>query len=252
MNNYRTYYTLEDCLDYVEENYTSPLDTRLYLCSLLDLCFTRFKSVGYLSEVLETYGINQNDLYALEISTRDVNITPYTKLFRLILLRYGNEYLPSKTDEEINDYLSSEEFFKWGKRFVGILCESKEKYVNILNIYSDNISKLMNPLKTTHSEESERNDDFDVDVTSQENTNDTPTTTDVVATIEGNQFVSALTKGTGHTDNVGSVTEERSSTTEVDSATTMARIKEIEDSYQKVLYNWSNEFGGLFIEEDNL
>lgn len=177
-------------------------------------------------------------------------------LFALLVLRYGDEYLPARTKEleKINNkYQFDENESNWAKKFIGILQMTADKYLNILQIYSNNIDKLMNPLTTHHTSErvTDRNEDYDTDVSGKNIYNDTPQTTDIVATMEDNQYASELSKSTAHTDNSGEIDEtvDTEDNTEVDPETTMARIKEIQDSFDNVLKRWSNEFSGLFLEE---
>lgn len=182
--------------------------------------------------------------------------TPQARLMSLIYARYGNDYIASS---EIDIYANpnhsyvKEVFGKFAQAFIGILASTENKYVNILNIYNDNISKLMDGLKgkTDVEHENHRDEDYDTDVTGKNLLNDTPTTTDVISDLEQNQFVSELSKSTAHTDNVGDVDEEGEShtTSENNTKYVMEKIKDIQDNYQKVLYEWSEEFAPLFIEE---
>ena len=132
----------------------------------------------------------------------------------------------------------------------------KDKYVTILDIYQDNLNKLMNPIKNknTHSMTSRRDEDYDNDVNTENLFNDTPQNSDVIADLDDNQFVSNLSKGNAHTDNTGFTTENLHSSdeSENDAYTIMERIKDIQDSFQKVLYKWSEEFNDLFLEPLNV
>ena len=209
-----------------------------------------------LSQIISLNGINKSDLYRMkqEGGSYVINDTFFSRLINLIRLRYDNHYCVASSEEiNFNSLSSNKELKTFCKKFVAILISSKDKYLNILNIYKDNISKLMDGLKgsidTTH--ENHKDEDYDNDVSGLNLFNDTPQTTDVVATIEGNQYVTELSKSSAHTDNTGEANEtgENHSTSESNTKYVMEKIKDIQDSYEKVLYKWSEEFDGLFIEE---
>ena len=70
--------------------------------------------------------------------------------------------------------------------------------------------------------------------------------------MEEDQYVSELSKSHAHTDNTGDIDEsgEEHHSSENNTKYTMEKIKDIQDGFEKVLYRWSEEFHGLFIEED--
>ena len=205
---------------------------------------------------LNLYGISEDELYQLknEDNALVININPYTKLLNLIRLRFDDHYCVSSENELDFSDLDDKSLKTFAKKFIGILCQTKDKYVSILDIYQNNINKLMDGLKGTIdlTKESHRDEDYDSDVNSKNLFNDTPQTTDVVATMEEDQYVSELSKSTAHTDNTGDIDEsgEEHHSSENNTKYTMEKIKDIQDSFEKVLYRWSEEFHGLFIEED--
>ena len=93
--------------------------------------------------------------------------------------------------------------------------------------------------------------------------NDTPQTTDVVATISGNQYVSDLKKGqttssgtssdnytnTGSSSSNG--TDQFEELENFDTMTIMAKLDEIEKQFSQLWRKWLDEFDQLFIEEVN-
>ena len=257
MNNVMYAYTFKDLLK--KSFRTIALDKDKIVSFLR--CFVMKENdddIDTLSKMLSLHNINMNDLFFLknQDGAQVINITPYSKLLNLIKLRFQNNYVvicENKIPNNIDLAYKNDEVLKFCEKFLEILFYSKDKYVNILNIYQDNINKLMNPLKSTHrgTGSTSRHEDYDTDMTGKNLFNDTPQTTDVVATIEGNQYVSELSKSQAHTDNVGDISEDREdeSVTESDAFTTMAKIKEIQESYDMTLKNWSNEFAGLFMEE---
>lgn len=253
MNKVLNCYTLEDLCDNIPVGHVAPADADI-IVSVLERGISDI--ITNFSLMMSLNGINKNDLYRMKQveGHYDINPTPYSKLINLIRLRYDDEYCVMTEDEiDFEEIYNNKKAKEFCKKFTAILIYTKDKYVNILNIYDDNLSKLMDKLKTIHSGSRDvtRNEDYDTDVTGKNLLNDTPQTTDVVATIEGNQYVNELSKSEAHTDNIGEVTEnaEEESTTEVDTMTTMAKIKEIQDSYEQVLKRWSDEFSPLFKEE---
>lgn len=270
MNNY----TLEDLISKINSGYplvytqSNPAGTwtdKSYLFTLLKTGFNRDEY----DRLMQLHDLLGDELYIWMVNptlSGIVNKTHYAKLIELIKLRYGDHYIV-ETENEIEFHTeevtqgvtewrlveSDKPFEKFCKKFISILISTKDKYINILNIYNDNISKLMDGLKgssdTTH--ETHKEEDYDNDVSGLNLFNDTPQTTDVVATIEGNQYVTELSKSSAHTDNTGEANEtgENHSTSESNTKYVMEKIKDIQDSYEKVLYKWSEEFDGLFIED---
>ena len=208
------------------------------------------------NQIVSLNGITKADLYRMKQDGQYyvVSSTPYSRLINLIRLRYDNEYcVESENEINFNSPYSNKELKEFCKKFTGILMYTKDKYKTILDIYDNNIAKLMDGLKTSTeaSHEIHRDEDYDTDVSGKNLLNDTPQTTDVVATIEGNQYVSELSKSEAHTDNTGDVDEtgSREEETTIDTKYTIEKIKEIQDSYEQVLKRWSEEFSPLFKEE---
>lgn len=255
MNKVLNCYTLEDVIEVTKTLPSITNDTDRLLT---------FLSYGYnishfeLERVLELYGISYDDIvrYKEVDNVLVINSTPLSKLFNLIRLRFDFEYIfeiEEDLSEKVSTLYSIDKVREWCKKFIGILAFTKDKYKTILDIYDNNIAKLMDGLKTSTeaSHEIHRDEDYDTDVSGKNLLNDTPQTTDVVATIEGNQYVSELSKSEAHTDNTGDVDEtgSREEETTIDTKYTIEKIKEIQDSYEQVLKRWSEEFSPLFKEE---
>lgn len=142
------------------------------------------------------------------------------KLFALTYARnYGNYVAYSKVED--GDEMSDTIALSYIYRFMNVLNATREKYTTILNIYRDNMSKLMDRLKNIY--------------TGTSRYNDTP-------------------QDSGDYEDDSHTTSITSTSTEVqaDTKTIMEKIKEIQTSLQDVLLMWSNEFGKLFLEENNL
>ena len=243
-------YTLKDVLGLISTPMTYDKDK---IVTLLRNAFS--SDSNELSNVLSLHNIDINHLLREKLDDGNVviNKTPYSQLLNLIKLRYQSDYIIKVCNMFTTPNYDIEELQDWCEKFVDILVATKDKYVTILDIYDSQIEKLMNPLKTTHTglRNSARHEDYDTDMSGKNLINDTPQTADVVATIEQDQYVSELSKSTAHTDNIGDISEavQDATTTEMDSMTAMAKIKEIQDSYQNVLRRWSDEFSYLFMEE---
>lgn len=311
-------YTLEDLIGLVTKDDLDDL-------GIVTLLKRTYPQTSMLATELGLFNIENTDLYNRKIQDGLVVLNPtnYSKMLQILFNRFAEHYVLS-VDEQMTEAKLYPAFTKWRRKFIGILTATKDKYNSLLNVYSDNISKLMDGIKTTTTEEGEhsaqrthdgdssrtssgtdskrhdggatksssvtssKSDDYDTDVSSKELENNTPTTSDVMSTIDANQFVTNLKKKSEHTDNVGTTSEsstltendtdsygesgtnstqetgtddytdnesgshESSVTTENDSLTKMARIDEIQKLFQNTLMNWTNEFAGLFIEEGNL
>lgn len=253
MNKVLNCYTLEDLCNNIPVGHVAPADADL-IVSILERGISDI--ITNFSLMMSLNGINKNDLYRMKQDEGHyvINPTPYSKLLNLIRLRYDDEYCVITEDEiDFEEIYNNKKAKEFCKKFTAILIYTKDKYVSILNIYDDNLSKLMDGLKTTTeaSHEIHRDEDYDTDVSGKNLFNDTPQTTDVVATIEGNQYVNELSKSEAHTDNTGDVDESgsREEETTIDTKYTIEKIKEIQDSYEQVLKRWSDEFSPLFKEE---
>lgn len=206
---------------------------------LMTLCFIALKPAN--SSQSETYDY-QRIMGLLELtpwelfitkkvfsgSTKSVNITPYTKLFRLINMRFGDhycvsseEYLEVSNISFSHDFNGNKDVYKFAELFLGVLMSTRDKYVTLLEAYQDNIDKLMQPLTSK--------------VKAKNLFNDTPQTTDVVTAMEGNQYVTNLSKNEAESES--------------DNAYIIEKLKKIQDDYENVLFRWSQEFDRLFIEE---
>ena len=237
--------------------------SKFNLLSFINQCYNPY--AGRISQSLQTLlmdlGIFSDETKYLfyEQSTGLVyHPTNFSRFINLLCNRYRNDYIVYQDHKETIftpgniDWLDAN-WRNWADKFLSILQYTYPKYMTLLDIYDNNISKLMDKLKTTHAvaRNTARHENYDTDVSGKNLYNDAPQTTDVIATIEGNQYVSDISKSEAHTDNVGDISEavQDTGTTETDSMTIMGKIKEIQDEYQMTLKKWTDEFTGLFIEE---
>ena len=109
----------------------------------------------------------------------------------------------------------------------------------------------MNKLERTRSGDRSISQEGETSDSSVNLFNDTPQTTDVVATMEGNQYVSELNKGSNSGTSSSSGTDEFEENESFDTMTIMAKLEEIERNFSMLWKKWLDEFDQLFIEEVN-
>lgn len=137
-----------------------------------------------------------------------------------IMVRYGSHYIGYVGNaNDVSEILKLVRGFWENVQF--IISMTYDKYATLLNIYSTNLSKLMDGIKSTQSSTSRYND------TPQES-----------GEYDDEDHTTSLTIGSGE------------STTE--GASKIARIKEIQTSFDNVMLEWVKEFDRLFIEEGNV
>lgn len=211
----------------------------------------------YFDDICSAYGFNFEDLKGTNANQEySPSNTPVAKLMALITLKYDNHYIAHDNTEnkytsgsiELYNVFKRINLLEFCKGFMSILLTTYSKYNTILNIYDTHMTNIMDGLNRSVSGSKE--DDYSTESSGETLHNDTPQDSDIVATIEGNQYVSDLSKSSGKVDNGG--TSEYESKETYDTKYQMEKIAEIQDSYQKVLNNWANEFRGIFIEEANL
>lgn len=146
----------------------------------------------------------------------------FDELWTYLSNRYF-EYLCFIQDDE--DVIDTTEFKKFIRKYISIFNLTKTKYITLLNLYSNNASKLMDRVKskTTSS--------------GKHIFNDTPQTTNV--SLDSDDYATNLKYGEDVVES------------ENDLNTVMSRIDEITSSYRNLMKEWTNEFAGLFIEPDN-
>lgn len=134
---------------------------------------------------------------------------------KYIVPRYFDVYTFGIANGE--DRFYEEEWAEWFRLYASILYRTYDKYKALIDIYDDELSNLMNDVKTT----------------SEIKFNDTPQ----------NQFNSLNYNWAddAHLTNIS-----RSSTTN-ELGTKMARITEIQNNLRNIYADWADEFRGLFI-----
>lgn len=154
----------------------------------------------------------QDERINLIITTESV-----LKLWQYICSRFNDEYI--LIDDTKSDYKEFTTPFL--RKVLNILNGSYDRYNAIYDAFETQKSKLLNTIKTTQLGSAKFND------TPQGNGDysDDPHTTNIT-----------LTKGE----------------TESEQLTPVMRLKEIEDSLNDILFNWSKEFEKIFVEGGNI
>lgn len=239
-----THYTFEEVSTYIINNLTTaggfpPFDT--FGINQLFLVFP------LVVDGENVYGLSFITLNGYNWEITELGLTCLNKLY----LRYKDHFCCDLEDENEKETKFKAFFFK----LFNILDYSYNKYSKLLDLYNSQKEHLLDKLQRTRSGERSMSQEGE---NSNENNslslyNDTPQTTDVVATMEENQYVSELNKG--HTTTEGSSSssgsDEYEETESWDNTTIMARLDEIEKQYALVWRKWLNEFDGLFVEEVN-
>lgn len=208
------------------------------------------QTLGYLSNPASS---NPFALSFLEVSDNVYVPTSICMGFMNKLVARYEDHYAVQTDEDFET--SSSEFVAIAKKFmkkvINKIDYTYQKYSTLLGAYESQKAHLLDKLNRTRSgnrsvSQSGQNAENSVQIY-----NDTPQTTDVVATMSENQYVSDLTKNSvaGSTASSGSDTYQEAESW--DNATMIARLNEIENQYSNVWMNWLNEFDELFVEEVN-
>lgn len=151
----------------------------------------------------------------------------FKELFNRVYSKYSNEvigessFTPNfETNESgvIIDSNTQNLVYNFLSSYLEIYEETKEYYLNLLNIYKDNINKLLDKVESTGSNKTYYND--------------TPQNSGGV--FEEDLYTSSFNKMT--------------SSSSTDLTTKMNRIKEIQDSMKMIIKDWLKEFRQIFIE----
>ena len=170
-------------------------------------------------------------------------------LLNKLWARYGEHYAIVCDSEDMTERVDkTKQFFR---KLFNKLDYSFAKYDLLLTKYNEQKSHLLDKLGRTRSGSRTISQSGQSAENSVSLYNDTPQTTDVVATIEGNQFVSDLTKNSSAGSTASNGSDTFSETDSWDTMTNMAKLDEIEKQFSQLWKKWLNEFDELFIEEVN-
>lgn len=170
-------------------------------------------------------------------------------LYNKIYLRYKDHFACS-IDKD-NDFERLNASIKFLKKLFLVIDFTYDKYSKLLSLYDGEKDKLLDKLSRVRSGSREIASSGENENNGFSLFNDTPQNTDVVADIEGDQYVSNLSKDktTGSSSSEG--TDEFEETETYDTMTIMSKLEEIEKYYSMIWLKWLNEFDRLFIEEAN-
>ena len=152
------------------------------------------------------------------------NASIYNELLALILGKYHNEEcvkIVKRMDEEAptNEEIYSA-FKEWGYNFVALLNDTYEYYIPLLTFYRSNKADLMNDIVATSK--------------NKVKFNDTPQNANTLGAYEGDDYITHFT-----------ATENESKSP---LASKIMRLKEIQENYKNVMYDWVKTFERLFYE----
>ena len=154
------------------------------------------------------------------------NSTIYNELLSLIYGRYYNDYI-IKIPKFMSQVPSVEEIdenvHRWCLRFISKLNLTYEYYMPLLKFYRNAQANLM--------------DDITASTSNSVKFNDTPQNANTGDVYEGDNYITNFTKSTG--------------TTSSPMMSKIMRLKEIQDNYKNVMYDWVNAFEELFYSSED-
>lgn len=181
--------------------------------------FAKLSMKDFLMNLLELE--DESDLANYQLPN-NISSSVYNELLSLIYGRYNNEYIIKilkpvfefePSDDEVN--LA---FKEWGYRFISLLNMTYEYYFPLLEFYRSAKDNLM--------------DDITATTNSSVKFNDTPQNPNNSEVYEGDNYLTNFTKTHG--------------TTSSPMMSKIMRLKEIQDNYKNVLYDWVKQFEKLF------
>lgn len=213
------------------------------------------------------YGVSYVELSGHAYQFKSTALTCLNKIY----LRYKDHYCVNVEDEVDKPKLFKDFFLK----LLNLLDYTFPKYETLLGLYESKKDNLLDKLGRTragtrqlsqtgsNSDQHYGNGTDSQTIETLDLHNDTPKTSDIIATISSNQYVSDLKKGkttssgssSDNYTNTGSSSSNGTDTFEevegFDTMTIMAKLDEIEKQFSQVWRKWLNEFDQLFIEEAN-
>lgn len=235
-------------------------------------------------EVLRYYieGVSGGDIYNIEVDNindllTEIEVLPPNLLanpssLSFVEMNESNEYTSTGTSavffsklywrykhhyciDILNENEKIEAFGHLLEKVVNLLDYTYPKYSKLLEIYESNKSKLLDKLERVREGERDttQHSDTSNNGTYKDLHNDTPQSTDVVATLEQDQYVSDLSKGSNSNSGVSHQTgnDTFEETESYDPTTIIERLNEIEKKFSQVWRKWLDEFEEIFIEEVN-
>lgn len=211
----RNYYSFQDCLEIALGELLGIID---------DFLDGTYNIVAVAEDGWGTDGIEKacTNLFEYDSSSSSWNSKEFiNEFFVHLIMRFYSYfvYFVEGENPTVAEVFAANK--EWLLKFFHMLDITAPKYTNILKIYKDNKSKLMDKLENGSKVVNRFND------TPQDG-----------GTFDDDEHTTSIT--------------ETDSSASTDVATVMARIKEIQDSYDNIMLLWSNEFIRLFIKKEQV
>lgn len=149
------------------------------------------------------------------------NYPIYNELFEKVHAKYGSlvcVVIKGEVTLSHDSSIISERFYKFLIKVLNKIMDTEEFYLNVIKIYQDNLSKLMDKVKGKSINELIFND--------------TPQTDNGV--LKGDSYATNYTKTINETES--------------DMKSPIERIKDIQESLKNVWADWTHKFRNIFIE----
>ena len=210
--------------------------------------FDEFISASEITDVLKSWGVTETN--GADI-TDDIVSPNFEVLKNYVFTAHLNDYLSVFTKEE---NIVNSNFKVWGDLFIRVMVHAKNKYAPIVKAFEDNVTKLMDKVKSISSNaENGQNSSTDKVTSTSENQNmenDTPTTQDITEVVNLNYLTNYIKDLMSSENNsIGSSTHSinGSMTSEQDMKPIIERLSDIRDKWDDINNSWANEFNVLFI-----
>lgn len=186
------------------------------------LPYKNYKQLSEFGDFLQT----ERMTYFTKTDTTEKNIV--NSLLTEIYARFYDHYVFGTKEQIVENGAYTNEFNDklnlLRSRFTSIFVETSDRYMNLLKIYKNELSALLDKVKTKSSGVGKFNDTPQNEI------------------VNGDEFGDG-----GHISNITKSENE----TETDFDTKMGRIDEIQRKLKNILREWTDEFSGLFIESEN-
>ena len=170
------------------------------------------------SDNIDWYTLLHDNLPYAPIYGSNSDLKPYINdLLNMVFSRFGKHYIYWGK----NEILSNEDKYEITLKLANIIMNTYDKYAQVYKYYKDKENSLMDMISSTN--------DAGVGY------NDTPQ--------EGGDF-----SDENHRTNFTETHQE----SKTEGATPIERLTEIKDKLSSILFDWSEEFDRIFIEEGNI
>lgn len=143
-------------------------------------------------------------------------------LWQRVINEYEDSYI-AILDKQLNEYTDDELkpiFTSWFKKFFNMYINTREYYETVLKAYEDKKTHLLDQVKSTSDNTVKFNDIPQVES----------------GDFTGDSYATTFTHSEGENNS--------------DFATTMTRLKEIQDDFKNIWHDWLYEFRSIFYEDN--